>query len=952
MFSWLPLHIEAASRLLDFETTQSELIAMLSDMEQRGLNVVPLTDRPTEGSQAALAEIDPFTFFAVFNRSLTAQNRVKNWTYLKEKWSLQSPLPRDFDGIPILHPQNAWFFPFLYRRSPDDIPALWELARTVIEHKWAAVSSQLFERCLAIHTIGVGKLTTGLFWLAPTECLPLAATTVQYLKAKNVWVEVTDKASLDTVLNGVRSLLSADFVQESHNAWRYCETEGDIPFEVDDATKAKLWDAFLDRYPDFTDFAHSGEAFPLQETNYKRKGLQKFAELGGREQMKRLLLSGDARAAFEVVMKSVGALNIASFQSWRPSIGSDRPQVLADVLSAFIDATEVPYEGFDTLLPVFNALARHRLDAAWDTISLLLWGLRPSDYFPVKIKYYRPLAVRIGWKLEPGRPTPTSYHQIMRFGRAFWDIASVKQPADWVDVQSFMWGLCQSSEQGADTASYDTAVVSEPVPPAPATLTMPARAKSIWQIAPGENARLWDEFHREGLIAIDWNSLGNLKEYPSQAAIESALQARDNSDGRRSNDARCCWEFANVIAPGDIVVAKQGRYKLLGVGRVTSEYLHLPDRAEYRHVRKVQWLRREVVEVEAPMTIKTLTNITPYPDFSTGILEAFGQRALIQELYGTNVDGAPTGSSERVVVPTTETEDFDREAALRRLFMPEQQFDGILEQLRRKKNVILQGPPGVGKTFVAQTLAYALMGKIDSARVQMVQFHQSYGYEEFIQGLRPTTTGTFIPRKGIFLSFCERAAEDNRRPWVFVIDEINRGNLSKILGELLMLIEADKREERYAMPLAYDDPGTPKFFVPPNVYIIGLMNTADRSLAMVDYALRRRFAFVSLRPEIGSAKFKSHLVENKVPLALAEVIIGCVQRLNAKIREDTADLGDGFCIGHSYLCPPKEMSDPKAWLESVLEYDIKPLLVEYWIENSKRHELAEIEIAEIRKQLA
>ena len=862
------------------------------------------------------------------------------------------PLPRDFDGIPTLHPQNAWFFPFLYRRSPDDIPALWKLARTVIEQKWAAVSPQLLERCLAIHTIGVGKLTTGLFWLAPTECLPLAATTVQYLKAKNVWVEVTDKASLDTVLNGVRSLLSADFVQESHNAWRYCETVGDIPFEVDDATKAKLWAAFMGRYPDFKDFSQPGEAFPAQETNYKRKGLQKFAELGGREEMKRLLQAGDARAAIDVAMKSVGALNIASFQSWRPSIGSDRPEVLADVLATFVDATEVPYAGFDTLLPVFNTLARHRLDAAWDTISLLLWALRPSDYFPVKISYYRGLAGKVGWELESGRPTASSYNQIIRFGRAFWDIASAKQPTDWVDVQSFMWALCQGYDQDTGPAKDDAPFVSEPTAPVAATPAVTMRAKNIWQIAPGEKARLWEEFYRDGIVGIGWDSLGDLKGYRSQGAIETALQAHDKSEGRRTNDARCCWEFAHVIAPGDIVVAKQGRYKLLGVGRVTSEYLHRPDREEYHHLRKVQWLRRGVVEFDGSMTVKTLTSITPYPDFSKRILEALGEPDLIEELYGTNLDGAATGVSDLLAAPTVELEDFDREVALQHLFMPDQQFDGILDQLRRKKNVILQGPPGVGKTFVAQTLAYALMGKIDPARVQMVQFHQSYGYEEFIQGLRPTTTGAFVPRKGIFLSFCERAAEDIRRPWVFVIDEINRGNLSKILGELMMLIEADKREERYALPLAYDDPGTPKFYVPPNVHIIGLMNTADRSLAMVDYALRRRFAFVSLRPEIGSAKFKLHLVENNVPLALAEVLIGCVQRLNDKIRQDSADLGEGFCIGHSYLCPPKGMSDPKEWLESVLEYDIRPLLVEYWMEKSERHQLAETEIAEIRKLLA
>ncbi len=601
---------------------------------------------------------------------------------------------------------------------------------------------------------------------------------------------------------------------------------------------------------------------------------------------------------------------------------------------------------------MFNTLSRHRLDAAWDTISVLLWALRPSDYFPVKISYYRDLAEKVGWKLESGRPTASSYNQIIRFGRAFWHIASVKQPTDWVDVQSFMWALCQSNQQDAEPARDGAPFVSEPAAPVAPTPAVTLRAKNIWQIAPGERARLWEEFYREGIVGIGWDSLGDLKGYRSQGAIEAALQAHDKSEGRRYNDARCCWEFAHVIAPGDIVVAKQGRYKLLGVGRVTSEYLHRPDREEYHNLRKVQWLRREVVEVEASMTVKTLTSITPYPEFTKQILEALGAPELVQELFGTNLDDAAKGVSDPLVAPTVELEDFDREVALRRLFMPEKQFDGILDQLRRKKNVILQGPPGVGKTFVAQTLAYALMGKIDPARVQMVQFHQSYGYEEFIQGLRPTTTGAFVPRKGIFLSFCERAAEDNRRPWVFVIDEINRGNLSKILGELMMLIEADKREERYALPLAYDDPGTPKFFVPPNVHIIGLMNTADRSLAMVDYALRRRFAFVPLRPEIGSAKFKSHLVENNVPLALAEVLIGCVQRLNDKIRQDSADLGEGFCIGHSYLCPPPGMADPKAWLESVLEYDIRPLLVEYWMEKSERHQLAETEIAEIRKLLA
>lgn len=291
---------------------------------------------------------------------------------------------------------------------------------------------------------------------------------------------------------------------------------------------------------------------------------------------------------------------------------------------------------------------------------------------------------------------------------------------------------------------------------------------------------------------------------------------------------------------------------------------------------------------------------------------------------------------------------FSRAEALQGIFMPEGQFDACLNQLLRKKNLVLQGPPGVGKTFVAQTLAQAVMGEIDATRVQMIQFHQSYGYEEFIQGLRPTKGGDFVVRDGVFISFCKRAAQDGR-PHVFIIDEINRGNLSKILGELMMLLEPDKRDVKYAMPLAYDEANAPKFFVPPNLFVIGLMNTADRSLAMVDYALRRRFAFVTLKPEIASAKFRDHLKACLVPDNIADAIITGVSRLNDKIENDAGDLGTGYCIGHSYFCPPSDMASASEWLESVLEYEIKPLLSEYWMESSKR---ADDEIAEIKKLFA
>ena len=255
--------------------------------------------------------------------------------------------------------------------------------------------------------------------------------------------------------------------------------------------------------------------------------------------------------------------------------------------------------------------------------------------------------------------------------------------------------------------------------------------------------------------------------------------------------------------------------------------------------------------------------------------------------------------------------------------------------LRSKKNVILQGAPGVGKTFVAKRLAYSMMGAKDVDRVMMVQFHQSYSYEDFIEGFRPSAAG-FELTKGAFYSFCKKAAEDEDNDYFFVIDEINRGNLSKIFGELFMLIENDKRGPKNKLQLLYS---RELFYVPSNVYLIGMMNTADRSLAMLDYALRRRFAFVDLRPGFGSdgfAEYRDGLSSPKF-----NELVSCVVRLNAAIADDDS-LGEGFCIGHSYFCGIRVEDVTDAALSAIVEFELVPLLREYWFdEPSKVREWAD-----------
>lgn len=276
------------------------------------------------------------------------------------------------------------------------------------------------------------------------------------------------------------------------------------------------------------------------------------------------------------------------------------------------------------------------------------------------------------------------------------------------------------------------------------------------------------------------------------------------------------------------------------------------------------------------------------------------------------------------------------EDALLGLFIDADDFRRILDIWRDKKNLVLQGAPGVGKSFIARRLAYALMAQKDPRRVEVVQFHQSYGYEDFVQGYRPTADGGFALRDGVFHRFCETARQSPGVPHVFIIDEINRGNLSKIFGELMLLIEHDKRSAEWSARLAYASAEDDAFHVPENVWLLGMMNTADRSLSVVDYALRRRFAFVTLTPGFTSPTFAAHLSERGASPDLIRAVIQGMQELNAAISEDRANLGPGFQIGHSFFTPSDGQVPTQAWFERIVESEIRPLLEEYWFDAADR----------------
>lgn len=568
----------------------------------------------------------------------------------------------------------------------------------------------------------------------------------------------------------------------------------------------------------------------------------------------------------------------------------------------------------------------------------------------------------------------------------------------------------------------------------------------VWLYSPGENAMYWEECIKNKAIYIGWDELGNLKQYTTDEQIYEAIKNKYNEENPKMSKCACS-DFANVIKPGDIIIAKKGIKILLGYGIVTSDYIYDDNRARFKHTRKVDWKKTGewINNSGTGNPIKTLTEISQYKGYPEQLLSIINGGEIMNEdvnyylvnanpkfwsftninvgetidFTSTNINGhkravarnyisikpgdkliayestpvkAIVGLCEVVskdndnniilrkteqlinTIPYSELkemkeienmeyfkiqqgslfklekeeydylydlireanpiaketyEKYDETDFLNDVYINQNKYNEIVNLLKRKKNIVLQGAPGVGKTFMAKRLAYSIMGEKNSDRVELIQFHQSYSYEDFIEGFRPNENGQFDIEKGIFYNFCIKAQNDPNNDYYMIIDEINRGNISKIFGELLMLIEEDKRGQ--SLTLTYSKK---KFFVPKNLYIIGMMNTADRSLAILDYALRRRFSFVDVLPAFDNETFiKYQRIVNNQKL---NHVIDLVKILNKEIEEDPS-LGKGFMIGHSYFCGLDNNCNNET-IKSIIKYDILPMLKEYWFDDDSKVE--------------
>jgi 5-methylcytosine-specific restriction protein B len=697
MFSWKPIYAEIAAKLPEFAEQSRRLVSLMIQLHKRGLKVSSVTDKDKGGVEVPMDEVDPFSFFANFNRGVTDDNRRAILTAIKKEWQLVSDVPQDFDGLPLMSAQNSWFMPYKYLRDTDHVSKLWDFFTHCQElQSEYDLDTQKFDACCALHRVAPASLTMGMFWTRP-----------------DLWISVDKKNREFAVSLGI-----------SH-----------------------------------------------------------------------VVVTG-------------------------------------------------------------------------------------ADY--------------LQW------------------------LKKVKAKTDKSTCEFSFQAHLNSLEENSDDDENE----GEEIDPSP-----PAVRRNYWLLAPGRGANLWDTWYAEGIGGLGWNDMEDLSEYESKEAMAEYVPQVYEEAGPAAV-AHMLWDFAHEMKPGDIVFAKRGLHKICGWGVITGDYEYDESREPFYNIRRIEW--KTSTEVTMPtgdqLPLKTITRMTSKRPFLQEMVRRYdaipGLESLLRPV------GPPVPNPRQPVHPPYALSD-----AMNDVFMPIEQVKSCVELLQRKKNIVLQGAPGTGKTFVAKRLAYLLMGQKDDSRVQMVQFHQSMTYEDFVQGYKPSGDGGFKLDNGSFHNFVDAALAKPTLPFVFIIDEINRGNMSKVFGELMMLIEPDKRSSDFAIPLSYSSDLDATFYVPPNVHLIGTMNTADRSLSMVDYALRRRFAFVELDPGFESPVFADVLKKSEATEEVVSDVRNRMKLINEMIVADKSNLGRGYRIGHSFFCPLDGKPANSDWLQQILQFEIKPLLEEYYCDD-------------------
>lgn len=969
MFSWIPIHRETIHRILEYRQNEKELITVLREMELEGLKVISLQDQDKGGNQIPLAEIDPFTFLATFNRAITEQNRSNNWAYLKERWNLKAAIPGDYEGIPTLHPMNSWLFPYAAKRDQSHVGILWKIASHAADGGIDQLDVDLFDRCLKLPRVALSILTIGLFWINPEKFLPADHKTASYGRAKGITTEPEDYQSYRQWLAEMTEKLGGNNPQVSHEAhlfaaeqgkpsdqnknWRFTKWMGPIVEalrslggsgapkavhqkildtlqvpnalliekmpgsdqtrfynEVAWARQYLFWEGLVES-PEHGIWAltEAGQSVVIDELKAQQiaeKWSKRHKATGQKE------LADETAASLHESKEADGALHLEaaepqSRQYWTFAAGKGgvRWEEFYENGIATIGCDGTPdlrtFKSKEEIRKKLQELEPDGSSKVMDALSCwqFLHDIEKGDVIFAKQGLTTLLGYGIvegDYQFDANRSDHRHIRKVKWLSKGEWHMPEdrklcVKTLTNITPYPDFVKII--AGKVGIE-------LIDQLIPE---TMT-PTAADGVAYWWLNANPKIWN---------FEQTPIGHKQTYTSR-----------NEKGNK----RQKYNYFQKVKPGDLIIGyvTSPQREVVAVCKITKG-LHQVENGEQIEFEKTEQLSKPI-PYETLQANPDLTSCEP-------LLNNQGSLFKLTEL---EYDIIRSLIDEATVTTPVPIEVYDKQKAIKGLFLHETQFDEMLDALKEKKNVVLQGAPGVGKTFVARRLAYALIGSNDPQQIEMIQFHQSYSYEDFIQGFRPTPKGHFDLRYGIFHQFCRQAQREEsvKKPYVFIIDEINRGNLSKIFGELMMLIEPDKRGKEHAIPLAYSQDADERFYIPENLHLIGTMNTADRSLAMVDYALRRRFRFITLRPEFDSEIFRQLLTEAGVTEELLKKIVKRMNALNEAISADAKNLGPGYQIGHSYFCPRSGFNLDEDWYCRVIKSEIMPLIQEYWFDNEQK----------------
>ncbi len=1002
MFSWIPIYTELAQKILSYRNRQGEIVGVLKEMDAAGHPVGAIYDQDERQRKVLLTEIDPFTFFTSFNRSMKDENRREILKVIKTKFDLKEDVAEDFDGIPVANALRAWFFPFKKDRKPSDIPSLWALADAVIQKPPEELDGALFDRCLEILNVGVPKLTMGMFWLNPGQYIAWDGNNRKLFQNSAVGIEVAQFSDYIQLIRAVKEKLGDDYPRISFAAWKagHGKRSG---FEISEDQLRKLWKRFHERVPGFVEFTSPGEVFEKGELKFKREALRRFHEEVGTGKLREMVNAGQGDKARDEISKRIQT-NLVQFHSWRSSIGSTAAQCSA-VLKSYLDAAETPYEGPQTIAPLVQATESQGLRTSWDTLAAVLWALRPNDYFPVKIKHYRELADEISQPLPLGSPTAESFDALMRFGLAFRKALAPQHPSDWIDVQSFMWVVCPNSYGGEEVA--DTQYWAGGFQWGEQSKLAEFIEGNFWQIG-------WAKTDTNSAAQKTWANFAKLK-VGDEFAIKGyggrnnlqihyigKVLAR-NGDGRIELQKLDRPLFRDVAPAGQsggwfgtlIPITKTEIIEQVFHGKPNTTIGPDPEETNWLHDagplnlilygppgtgKTYQTIERSVKIAEPSISgdhaalkhrfdslmkqgqivFLTFHQSYSYEDFVEGIRPVLDEeeesglpryecrpgafkRLAIEALFdclenGQSVGGlAPFETLWRALLSEIESDPEARYPGLseKTSYQFAQTERGNLEgtNVLSNKNFFCsrklieqvfeakRGQDSVNVADVMEVVARGCHSQLVAAvfnELRRIERSQTdLGEKEERPGIRTFREKADVVQR--FLVEDENSGyrfkpESNWNKYVLVIDEINRGNISKILGELITLLETDKRfrlgsdQNSLVVTLPYSGE---RFAVPANLYVLGTMNTADKSIALVDLALRRRFEFEELSVNLDVCKGLDDRMRN------------ALNELNRRImlRKDR-----DHQIGHAYFV---NVDDEKSF-NARFRRQIVPLLQEYF----------------------